>query len=120
MPTEETVRYTLSFLGGGFIAAVGNWIYSNWSAGRAREVEWLREQLRLLYGPLFFFTSQNEELFKLCQCARRGARVLRGEEVERGRGHPSGGDKTTPGHHRCWEHLYRARGEEQRACDGHS
>jgi len=63
--SEEIIRYVLSFLGGGFVAAAGNWVHSSWSARRAREVEGLREQLRLLYGPLFFFTSQNEQLFKL-------------------------------------------------------
>jgi hypothetical protein len=74
MPLEEIIRYLLSFLGGGFIAAVGNWIHSSWSARRAREVEMLRERVQLLYGPLFFLTSQNEELFKLAdnvQDARR-------------------------------------------------
>ncbi|MGO9010288.1 MAG: hypothetical protein ACLQPN_09305 [Bryobacteraceae bacterium] len=65
MPLDEIIRYVSSFLGGGCVAAVGNWVYSNWSARRAREVEVLRDQLRLLYGPLFFFTSQNEQLFKV-------------------------------------------------------
>jgi hypothetical protein len=65
MPAEEIIRYALSFLGGGIISAVGNWVYLSWSARRAREVDLLREQNRLLYGPLFFFTSQNEALFKL-------------------------------------------------------
>lgn len=74
MPTEEIIRYLSSLVGGGFVVAVGNWVHSSWSARRAREVEMLREQMRLLYGPLFFFTSQNEKLFKLAgnvQDARR-------------------------------------------------
>jgi hypothetical protein len=65
MPADEIIRLVARFLGGGFVVAIGNWIHSTWSARRAREVESLREQLRLLYGPLFFFTCQNEELFKL-------------------------------------------------------
>jgi hypothetical protein len=65
MAPEEIVRYVLSFFGGGSVATVGGWLHSSWSARRAREVESLRDQLRLLYGPLYFFTSQNEELFKL-------------------------------------------------------
>src|SRR5258708_5105012 len=64
MSSEEITRFLASLFGGGSVAVVGNWIYSNWSARRAREVEALREQLHLLYGPLFFLTSQNEELFK--------------------------------------------------------
>lgn len=45
--------------------AVGNWIHANRSARREREIARLQEQLRLLYGPLWFFTSQNEQLLKL-------------------------------------------------------
>jgi hypothetical protein len=74
MSIEEIIRYMPSFIGGGVVAVVGNWVHSSWSARRAREVEGLREQLRLLYGPLFFFTIQNEQLFKLTgnvQDARR-------------------------------------------------
>jgi hypothetical protein len=77
MTFEEIMRYVSSLIGGGLIAAVGNWIYSSRSARRAREVDFLRDQLRLLYGPLFFFTSQNEELFKLADNVQnaRGPRV---------------------------------------------
>jgi hypothetical protein len=65
MPAEEIFRFVASFLGGGFVAAAGNWVYSTWSARRAREVEMLGEQVRLLYGPLFFLTSQAQQLFEL-------------------------------------------------------
>ena len=44
--------------------AVGWWV-THGSAVRTREVEALREQLRSLYGPLHFLTSQNGELWKL-------------------------------------------------------
>jgi hypothetical protein len=54
-----------SIVGGGLIGAVVNWISSSRAARRAREADFIRDQLRLLYGPLFFFTSQNDELFKL-------------------------------------------------------
>jgi hypothetical protein len=68
MMADKTIfDYTAAFLGGGSIVAVGGWIHSNWSARRAREVEALREQLRSLYGPLYFFTRQNEELLQLHQ-----------------------------------------------------
>ena len=65
MATEETLRYVMSFLGGGFAVAVGNWFYSAWSSQREQEINQLRDQLRSLYGPLFFFTSQNEKLFEI-------------------------------------------------------
>jgi hypothetical protein len=63
---NELIRYILSFLGGGGVAALGNWIHASWTARRQREAAWLQEQIRSLYGPLSFFTTQNEQLFRLC------------------------------------------------------
>ncbi len=65
MATEEIVRYAMSFFGGGFVVAVGNWFFSAWSFRKAQEINQLRDQLQSLYGPLFFFTSQNEKLFEI-------------------------------------------------------
>jgi hypothetical protein len=67
MNLEEIIRYVLSFFGGGLLAAVGNWVHSTISSQRQREVDHSKNQLELLYGPLFFFTKQNEKLFSLCQ-----------------------------------------------------
>lgn len=67
MNLEEIIRYVLSFLGGGLLVGVGNWMHLTISAQRQREVDHLKNQLELLYGPLFFFTKQNEKLFSLCQ-----------------------------------------------------
>lgn len=66
MTTEEIVRYIMSFLGGGFAVAIGNWVHATIAAHKQREVEYLKGQLQSLYGPLFFFTQQNEKLFALC------------------------------------------------------
>ena len=66
MTGEETVRYVMSFLGGGFAVAVGNWVYSTLSSSRQREVEHLMAQLQALYGPLYYFTQQNGKLLELC------------------------------------------------------
>src|SRR6267142_3611809 len=65
MSPDEIIRYVLSFLGGGVVAAIGNWIYASKSARRQSEMQYLLSQLQSLYGPLYFFTSQNEQLFKL-------------------------------------------------------
>ncbi len=65
MTTEEVIRYILSFLGGGVVAAVGNWIHAGRFARRQAEIQYVLCQLQDLYGPLYFFTSQNEQLFKL-------------------------------------------------------
>lgn len=66
MTPEQVIQYLLSFLGGGFAVAVGNWVNSSVGARRQREIDSLKGQLQSLYGPLFFFTQQNEKLFALC------------------------------------------------------
>ena len=64
MATEEIVRYVMSFLGGGMVVAVINWVKELRSAARQREVGYLQDQLRFLYGPLHCLTAQNLETFK--------------------------------------------------------
>lgn len=66
MTPEQFIQYLMSFLGGGFAVAVGNWVNSSVGARRQREIDHLKEQLQSLYGPLSFFTQQNEKLFALC------------------------------------------------------
>lgn len=66
MTTGVIVQYVMSFLGGGFAVAVLNWVQSTIASYKQREVEYLKSQLQSLYGPLFFFTQQNEKLFALC------------------------------------------------------
>jgi hypothetical protein len=66
MTLEQFVQYLMSFLGGGFAVAVGNWVNSSIGARRQREIDHLKGQLQSLYGPLSFFTQQNEKLFALC------------------------------------------------------
>jgi len=65
MTTEELIRLVISFLGGGTVAGILNWVFSAKSASKARKTESLTQQLNLLYGPLFFFVSQNDDMFKL-------------------------------------------------------
>lgn len=67
MTTEQFIQYLMSFLGGGFVVAVGNWVNSAVATRKQREVEYLKAQLQALYGPLFFFTKQNEKLLVLCR-----------------------------------------------------
>lgn len=66
MTLEEAFRYIASLVGGGLAVAIGNWVHSNRSARRERAINYLEAQLRLLYGPLSYFTKQNEELFQMC------------------------------------------------------
>ena len=65
MTAEEFIRLIISFLGGGTVAGILNWIFSAKSAAKQRKIEGLTQQLNHLYGPLFFFVSQNDDMFKL-------------------------------------------------------
>jgi hypothetical protein len=65
MSTEEIIRLIFSFLGGGIVVAIMNWIKTIHSEKITRKVEYLTKQIINLYGPLYFFTSQNEQLFDL-------------------------------------------------------
>lgn len=57
--------FVIALLGGSAAAAVITILYQEKSTSRQRQMEFLNTQLRNLYGPLYFFTSQNERLFKL-------------------------------------------------------
>lgn len=65
MSTEEIIRYVMSFLGGGVVVTVGNWIHAANVAKRERAATHLSTQLKELYGPLYYFTNQNARLFDL-------------------------------------------------------
>lgn len=65
MSAEEIVRLIISFLGGGLVAGILNWARMHWAEKTSRKVEHLTKQIEYLYGPLYFFTSQNEKMFKL-------------------------------------------------------
>jgi hypothetical protein len=67
MTSDEIIRYAMSFLGGGVVVAVGNWVHASISARRQREVVHLTTQLENLYGPLAYFAQQNQQLFNLCK-----------------------------------------------------
>ena len=64
MGTEEIVRYVMTFVGGGMAVAIITWMKEARSASRQREVAYLQDQLRSLYGPLHCLTSQNMETMK--------------------------------------------------------
>lgn len=65
MSYEEGVRLVMSFLGGGLVAAMLNWVKEIRSEETKRRNERVRAQLEYLYGPLYFFSSQNDTLFDL-------------------------------------------------------
>ena len=65
MPVQEVVNLIFSFLGGGLVAGVVEWVRSTKSEARTRRAIMLSDQLKHLYGPLYFFTSQNAALFEL-------------------------------------------------------
>jgi hypothetical protein len=54
-----------SFLGGGVLVAIFNWITRSASERVERRHEYLKRQLENLYSPLYFLTSSNDGLFDL-------------------------------------------------------
>jgi len=65
MNNESIVRLIFSFLGGGVVAAILNWIRTNRAEKREGKIGFLDSQIRKLYGPLYYFVSQSEKLFEL-------------------------------------------------------
>jgi hypothetical protein len=65
MSTEEILRLIFSFLGGGVVVGIMNWLKAIHSDKITRKVEYLTKQITNLYGPLYSFTSQNKQLFDL-------------------------------------------------------
>lgn len=65
MSVQETINLAFSFLGGGVVVAILNWFRASRAEVRDRRAAILSDQLGRLYGPLFFFTAQNAELFKV-------------------------------------------------------
>ena len=65
MTDLSTVNLVVSFLGGGVISALINWIRMESADKKDRKMEFLREQIQKLYGPLYYLILQNEKLFDL-------------------------------------------------------
>ena len=59
------VSLIVSFLGGGVVSALINWVRANKADKKDREIRFLDEQIRRLYGPLYYLVSQSEKLFQL-------------------------------------------------------
>lgn len=65
----------LSFLGGGLVAALLNWIRVARSERRALKADRTRAQLEKLYGPLFFVTTQARRILELTERHSEGYRI---------------------------------------------
>jgi len=63
--TQAVINLVFSFLGGGLVVGILDWVRSVRSETRARRAALISDQLRYLYGPLYFLTSQNAALFEL-------------------------------------------------------
>ncbi len=66
---EEIIKSTLAYFGSGILGALLvagiQWARVSRSEKEKRHSEYVFNQISKLYGPLFFLTSQNQELFKL-------------------------------------------------------
>jgi len=61
----DALQLIISFLGGGIIGGLINWARAERADRASRKSDYLKEQLKNLYGPLYFFAGQNESLFEL-------------------------------------------------------
>lgn len=61
----ETLQLLVVFLGGGVLVGIFEWIRTRISEKEARTYDFIIDQFRNLYGPLYFLTAQNKGLFKL-------------------------------------------------------
>lgn len=59
------VSLIVSFLGGGISGALINWVRAERAEKKEREIRLLDDQIRKLYGPLYYFITQSEKLFEL-------------------------------------------------------
>lgn len=62
---DEVIKTLITFLGGGIIGAGIQWARAARSEREKRHSEYIKEQLQRLYGPLYFLTSINSNLFEL-------------------------------------------------------
>jgi hypothetical protein len=59
------LQLIISFLGGGILVALINWVRTSRSERAARKHEFIKEQMTRVYGPLFFFVGITEAMFGL-------------------------------------------------------
>lgn len=55
----------VSFVGGGTVSAIINWVRSNMAESKERSAKYVEQQLEKLYGPLYYLTSQSSKLFEI-------------------------------------------------------
>ena len=80
MTSEEIIRLIFSFLGGGLVLGILNWIRVALSEKKDLRIKELNEQIRNLYGPLYFFASQNDKCFRLNDSILKAYRIEYVEE----------------------------------------
>lgn len=64
-PLFFSISLVVSFFGGGVISAGINWARAERADKKERNIKFLEDQLRNLYGPLYYFCSQSEICFEL-------------------------------------------------------
>lgn len=57
------IELIISFVGGGLVVVLIEWYRAYRTSTHERRLQIIRDQLEKLYGPIFFFTSQNQECF---------------------------------------------------------
>jgi len=55
----------VSFVGGGTVSAIINWVRSSIAETKERSTKYIEQQLEKLYGPLYYLTLQSSKLFEI-------------------------------------------------------
>ena len=61
----EPLTTIITFLGGGILGAVIHYVSVARNEREKRRDSYTNSQIDRLYGPLYFYTNQNEKLFEL-------------------------------------------------------
>ncbi|MFD0682355.1 MULTISPECIES: hypothetical protein [unclassified Paenibacillus] len=65
-PTKLNIlSLIISFIGGGAVGAILNWIRADLADKKTRRIKYIEDQLKNLYGPLYFVISQSAKLFEI-------------------------------------------------------
>jgi hypothetical protein len=84
--TEAQIRILelfASFISGGLVVGLVEWYRAHRSGQLERRLQLTRDSLGKLYGPIHFFTAQNQECFRVCDLFHKALHSDRTHAVDK-------------------------------------